>query len=127
MNHVIVTRVAVGVATLCAAAALLFAYLVTPSESQARAVDAAALTPEAPPPAIPAATQTQAARHAGAELYERFCSACHTLSDAIAMMRAEGSDLDANAKTMTAFLKTHGKSDDAQDVLIVDFIRQQAK
>lgn len=127
MNHVIVTRVAVGVTTLCAGAALLFAYLVTPSESQARVGDAVALTSDPMPLASESEAQTQATPHAGAELYERYCSSCHTLGEAISMMLAGGANLDANAKVMTAFLKDHGKSDDAQDRLIVDFIRQQTK
>lgn len=123
MNHVIVTRVAVGVSALCAAAALLFAWLASaPVASQAAAGTADHAT--TPTPGQPLASSSP---HPGEALFERYCGACHSVAEVERMMKEGGTDLAANAATMVAFLENHGKSSDEQDRIIVGFIRERVE
>jgi mono/diheme cytochrome c family protein len=114
MTHTIVTRVAFGVCALCVGAAALFAYVATTPVSHAQ--NATAQT-----------AQTKAEPHPGEALYDRHCAGCHTLAEAEGMLRVGGPDLDANAAAMVEFLKNHGRSNDAEDRVIVEFIRKQVK
>lgn len=114
MTHTIVTRVALGVCALCVGAAVLFAYMATTPTSHAEAATAQS-------------AQTKSEPHPGEALYDRHCAGCHTLAEAEGMLKAGGPNLDANAKQMVEFLKSHGSASDAQDALIVEFIRKQVK
>jgi mono/diheme cytochrome c family protein len=114
MTHTIVTRVALGVCAMCVGAAVLFAYLAAAPAAQAH--DAGA----------PAA-QAKAEPHPGKAPYDRHCAGCHAIDEAEGMLRDGGSNLDANAAAMVEFLKNHGRSSDAEDRAIVEYIRQPVK
>ena len=114
MTHTIVTRVAVGVCALCVGAAVLFAYLASTPTSHAQ--NTAAQT-----------VQAKAEPHPGAALYDRHCAGCHTIDEAEGMLKVSGPNLDASAKAMVEFLKSHARSSDQEDVVIVEYIRGRVK
>lgn len=112
MRHAIVTRVVWSVCALCVGAAMLFAYVVTAPTSQAEN------KPAQPAPAAPPS---------GEALFDQFCSGCHNVAEAEGMLRRGGVDLNANARAMTDFLKTHGGANEEQNRLIVEFFRGRTK
>jgi mono/diheme cytochrome c family protein len=107
MNHRIVTRVVIGITVLCIAAALSFARL--------RAAPATGGSGPASP---------QAAAHPGAALFDTYCGSCHEAGAVAAPLRGPAGA--ARAQGMVEFLRRHGKSGDAQDRLIVEYLTQQA-
>lgn len=111
MTHTVVTRVALAVCAFCVGAALLFAYLASTPASYAEAQSA----------------PTKSEPHPGQALYDRHCAGCHTIDEAEGMLKVGGPNLDANAKTMVEFLKSHGRASDPEDVAIVAFIRGRVK
>jgi len=113
MTHTIVTRVALGVCVLCVGAAALFATLSVTSAPQAEAAATEPAKPSGP--------------HPGEALYDRHCVGCHAFAEAEGLLKARGADLDANAKSMIDFLKSHGSASDEEDELIVEFMRLQVK
>jgi len=107
MNHRIVTRVVIGIAVLCVAAALSFARL--------RA---------APGTGGPGPVSPQAAEHPGAALFKTHCGTCHEVGAVAAPLR--GPTAGARAQGMVEFLRRHGKSSDAQDRVIVEYLTERA-
>ena len=94
MNYQIVSRVVLGVSTLFVTVALIFAYLMTHTATQAKA-------------ATPA--------ESGAALFARHCGGCHAVAEIAPAVRA-------NPKAQREFLKQHGAAGDAEDQLIIDYL-----
>lgn len=107
MNHRFVTRVVIGITVLFIAASLSFARL--------RAASAPAGAGTAGP---------QGAAHPGAALFSSHCGSCHEAGAVAAPLR--GPAAGARAQGMVEFLRRHGKSSDAQDRLIVEYLTEQA-
>jgi mono/diheme cytochrome c family protein len=103
MNHLVVTRVVVGIGVLCLTAALSFAWL-----RSSLLLDSNAAAP------------MQAADR-GATLFGRHCASCHQPDSVAGPLR--GAAGDAEAQRVLDLLRSHGKSDDAEDRAIVSYLR----
>jgi mono/diheme cytochrome c family protein len=111
MTHLIVTRVSFAVCLLALACAVLFAALAGPASA----------------PAGPVVHEVRAqGAHPGAALFDRHCARCHSLDEAVDLLRDRGPDLDAGAARVREFLLRHGAADAAADAQIVAYLREHA-
>ncbi|MHB1223422.1 MAG: c-type cytochrome [Gemmatimonadaceae bacterium] len=100
MRHVAVRRTALLLAVVVVGCTALFTWLVS-REAE-------------PWPAPPTASEAE-----GAALFREYCASCHTVE----RMRAGVANADAvRRRELLRFLQHHGRSSDAEDRLILDYL-----
>ena len=78
-----------------------------------------------PEPAPGRAVAPAGGDHPGAGLFAARCAICHG-ADQLAARFRDASDPDRVEEDLAAFLRTHGRANDAEDAQILDYIRAVA-
>lgn len=109
MNHVVVTRVSMTLSTLLLMLVVGFALVVGPPVSPATAEGE---------------TEGSVPKDAAAELYDRYCAACHEVDELVEVLQ-QAEEPDALVAEWLRFLEKHGRASPEQDMEILEYLSEQ--
>lgn len=111
MHHVIVTRVSLTLSILLLMLVVGFALVVGSPVSPATAEGGA---------------EGSAPKDAAADLYDRYCGACHEVNELVEGLQ-QAEDPDALVAEWLRFLERHGRASPEQDMEILEYLSDQRK